>query len=129
MLLELAREPDLVARWQGEVCQYFLSLCPDNRPRYLFLVHIGFNRDYPLVVDAVDLAQPAGDLEFCDGTQGDQTLCRWDEQLTEYVGHLAVRLSQLDGDVVILVALAEGGDLDTIKGNLEGEADDIRGKA
>ena len=56
------------------------------------LVDVGLDRDYPLVVDAVDLAQATGDLEFGNSAQGNQALGGGDEQFAQDVGLLAVPL-------------------------------------
>ena len=128
MLLELAGEADFVAWWKRKVGHNFLGLCPDDRPRDMFLIDVCLYSYCTLVVDAVDLAQAAGDLELGDCAQGDQTFCCGDEQLAKDVGHPAVRLRQLDSDVVVFVTLSVGRDLYAVKGNLKGEAYDLGGK-
>jgi len=84
----------------------------------MFLVDIGCDRNYPLMVDAVDLAKTTGNLELGDGTQGNQAISSGDKKLTKYVCNLAVRFGQLDSDVIVFVAFPEGGNLYAVEGDL-----------
>ena len=80
------------------------------------------------MIDAVDLPQASRDLELGHRAEGNQTLHRGDEQLPQHIRHLAVRFRQLDRDIIIFVTLAKGGDLDPVKGHLEGKPDDLSGQ-
>ncbi|MBA7710107.1 hypothetical protein ES703_119037 [subsurface metagenome] len=118
LLLKLSGKTHFVTGRNGSVGQNFLGPGPDNRSRGVLLVNVGLNRDHSLMVDTVYLTQTAGDLEFGDCAQGNQTFLRWDEQLAQDVGYPAIRLGQLHRNVVVLITLPECGDLYTVKSHL-----------